>query len=199
MNIFQKISAIMNEVQYIQKDGQIAFGSTKYKAVTEEKVTSIIKPKLVKYGIVIIPIAIDERREGNITTLRTTYRVVNSENPDEFFDAVSVGQGSDTQDKGSNKASTGSWKYLCLRLFAIASGEDPDAVSSDELDAQQELTDPVVSPAVVHAQIVTLGGGDLDRINDFIHRFLKTDKNLDDLNLDESVRVKAALAKKVKG
>lgn len=198
MNIYQKISAIMGEVQYIQKDGQIAFGSTKYKAVTEEKVTSIIKPKLVKYGIVIIPVAIDERREGNITTLRTTYRVINAENPDEWFEAVSVGQGSDTQDKGSNKASTGSWKYLCLRLFAIASGEDPDAISSDELDAREELENPIVTPEIVRGQIMVLGGSDLDRINSFIHRFLSTEKDLDDLTLDEAVKVKAGLAQRVR-
>lgn len=197
MNIYQKISAIMGEVQYIQKDGQIAFGSTKYKAVTEEKVTSIIKPKLVKYGIVIIPVAIDERREGNITTLRTTYMVINAENPDEWFEAVSVGQGSDTQDKGSNKASTGSWKYLMLRLFAIASGEDPDAISSDELDAREELENPIVTPEIVRAQIMVLGGSDLDRINSFIHRFLGVEKDLDDLTLDEAVKVKAGLAQRV--
>ena len=199
MNIFQKISAIMNEVQYIQKDGQIAFGSTKYKAVTEEKVTSIIKPKLVKYGIVIIPISIDERREGNITTLRTTYRVVNSENPDEFFDAVSVGQGSDTQDKGSNKASTGSWKYLLLRLFAIASGEDPDAISSDELDAQQELTDPVVNAGLVKAQIMGMAKNDLERVNVFINKLFATDgtATLDDLSDSQLVQLKTAIAKKV--
>jgi len=192
MNLFEKISAIMGEVQYVQKDGQIAFGTTRYKAVTEEKVTTIVRPKLVKYGIVIIPISIDERREGNITTLRTTYRIINAENPDEYFDAMSVGQGSDTQDKGSNKASTGSWKYLLLRLFAIASGEDPDAISSDELDAR-EAEKP--NPTLLRQQILGLAEGDLTRVNTFLQRMFG--KNLDECSVPELQQGKVAIAKKV--
>lgn len=199
MNIYQKIQSVMQDIQYLTKDDQVSFGTTKYKAISEEKVTTTVRASMIKNGLVMYPETLDITKDGQITTVNVTYRMVNVEDPNEQIIIASCGQGSDTQDKGSGKAMTYAYKYALLRTFAIPTGEDPDKISSAELDAKQELTDPVVSPAVVHAQIVTLGGGDLDRINDFIHRFLKTDKDLDDLNLDESVRVKAALAKKVKG
>jgi len=199
MNIYRKIQAVMQDIQYLAKDDQVSFGTTKYKAISEEKVTTTVRASMIKNGLVMYPETLDISKEGQITTVNVTYRMVNVDEPNEHIIIASCGQGSDTQDKGSGKAMTYAYKYALLRTFAIPTGEDPDKISSAELDAKQELTDPVVSPAVIHAQIVTLGGNDLDRINDFIHRFLKTDKDLDDLNLDESVRVKAALAKKVKG
>lgn len=199
MNLYEKISAISDEVQYIQKDGRISFGSTSYKAVTEAKVTSIIKPKLCKHKVLIVPVDIDERRDGNITTLRTTYKVINAENPDEWFTAVSVGQGSDTQDKGANKASTASWKYLVLRLFNIPSGEDPDAISSDELDAKYAAETPVISRKLLNAQILALGGNDLPRINTFINKMFKTDgETLDSISDEKAQMVKVAMAQAAK-
>lgn len=49
MNIYQKISAIMNDVQYLAKDDHVSFGSTSYKALSEEKVTSIMRQELLKH------------------------------------------------------------------------------------------------------------------------------------------------------
>lgn len=199
MNLYEKISAISDEVQYIQKDGKIEFGSNKYKVVTESKVTSIIKPKLCKYRIVIVPVNIDERREGNITTLKTTYKIINAEDPAEWFAAESVGQGSDTQDKGANKASTASWKYLLLRLFNIPSGEDPDAVSSDELDAKYAAETPVINRQLLNAQITALGGNDLPRINTFINKMFHTEgESLETISDEKAQMVKVALAQAAK-
>ena len=39
MNIYEKIAAIMQDVQYLAKDDHVEFGSNKYKALSEEKVT----------------------------------------------------------------------------------------------------------------------------------------------------------------
>ena len=47
---------------------------------------------------------------------------------------MSSGTGVDTQDKGVGKAMTYAYKYLLLRTFAIPTGEDPDKISSAELD-----------------------------------------------------------------
>lgn len=134
MNIYEKISKVMEDIQYLTKDGKVEFGSTKYKAISEEKVTTAVRASLITNGIVIIPIQQEHRREGNLSSVDVTYRIQNIENSDDFILAVSSGTGADTQDKGVGKAMTYAYKYLLLRTFAIPTGEDPDKISSAELD-----------------------------------------------------------------
>lgn len=134
MNIYGKISAIMQDVQYLAKDDHVSFGSTSYKALSEEKVTSIMRAELLKHRLVVFPIEQTSSRAGNITHVDVKYRLLNVENPDEFIDIVSCGDGADTQDKGSGKAMTYAYKYMWLRTFALPTGEDPDKISSAELD-----------------------------------------------------------------
>lgn len=137
MNIYQKISAIMNDVQYLAKDDHVSFGSTSYKALSEEKVTSIMRQELLKHNLVVFPVEQAASRTGNITHVDAKYRIVNVDNPDEFIEVVSCGDGADTQDKGSGKAMTYAFKYMWLRTFALPTGEDPDKISSAELDAKE--------------------------------------------------------------
>ena len=137
LTLMEKIVAIMSEVEKLQKDDNVEFGKTKYKALSEEKVTTIMHEKLVKYKIVVIPISYDWNREGTITHVDAKYRIINAENPEDFIEVVSCGDGADTQDKGSGKAMTYAYKYMWLRTFAIPTGEDPDKVSSDQLDAEE--------------------------------------------------------------
>ena len=160
MNIYQKINAIMGEIQYLSKDDKVEFGNTKYKALSEEKVTGIVREKLVKYGLVLYPTSQTVMKEGQITTTNTTYIMVNMENPEEKIEIASSGQGSDSQDKGVGKAMTYSYKYALLRTFAIPTGEDPDKISSEELSAkyaEEESKDPVAEDAMARKVILALG------------------------------------------
>lgn len=137
MNIYEKITAIMEDVQYLTKDDRVEFGNTKYRALSEEKVTTIMRAELLKYKLVVYPVAQSANRSGSITHVDVTYRLVNVENPEEYIEIVSCGDGADTQDKGSGKAMTYAFKYMWLRTFALPTGEDPDKISSAELDAKQ--------------------------------------------------------------
>lgn len=134
MNLYEKMSAIMADVQYLTKDDTVAFNSTKYKALSEEKVTTIMRAKLLEYKLVVYPISQASNRAGSITHVDVVYRMVNVENPEEYIDIASCGDGADTQDKGSGKAMTYAFKYMWLRTFALPTGEDPDKISSAELD-----------------------------------------------------------------
>lgn len=134
MNIYEKISAIMKDVQYLAKDDRVEFGQTKYKALSEEKVTSILRAELIKYNLVVYPVSQSANRSGTITHVDVVYRMVNVENPEEYIEIASCGDGADTQDKGSGKAMTYAFKYMWLRTFALPTGEDPDKISSAELD-----------------------------------------------------------------
>ena len=135
MNIYEKIAAIMQDVQYLAKDDHVKFGQTSYKALSEEKVTTIMRAELMKYKLVVFPVEQSASRSGNISHVDVKYRMVNVENPEEYIEIVSSGDGADTQDKGSGKAMTYAFKYMWLRTFALPTGEDPDKISSDELDA----------------------------------------------------------------
>ena len=201
MNIYQKIQAVMQDIQYLAKDDQVSVGTTKYKASSEEKVTTTVRASMIKYGLVMYPETQEIMRDGQITTVNTTYRMVNTDNADEQIVIASSGQGSDTQDKGSGKAMTYAFKYALLRTFMIPTGEDPDKVSSAELDAKQDLSDPVVNAGLVKAQIMGMAKNDLERVNVFINKLFATDgtATLDDLSDSQLVQLKTAIAKKVKG
>ena len=143
MNIYEKIAAIMQDVQYLAKDDHVEFGSTKYKALSEEKVTSIMRAELLKHKLVVYPIAQTANRTGNITHADVVYRMVNVEAPAAYIALASCGDGADTQDKGSGKAMTYAFKYMWLRTFALPTGEDPDKISSAELDEKERNAAPV--------------------------------------------------------
>lgn len=135
----------MKDVEYLAKDDFVSTGGNKgYKAISEEKVTNTVRTSLIKNNLVILPVKrefdrVDEPtvdKYGNpkvnrLTTVKSQYKIVNIDNPDEFELIESGGTGVDTQDKGIGKAMTYDYKYLLLRTFAIPTGEDPDKVSSD--------------------------------------------------------------------
>lgn len=160
-NLYQRISAIMADVAYLQKDDKVDTGGGKsYKAITEEKVTGAIRAAMIKHGVVIFPVAQCSTRDdetvkdkyGNdkvnrITTVETTYRIVNVDNPDDCIETVSTGTGVDTQDKGVGKAMTYAYKYLLLRTFAIPTGDDPDKISSDLYSADLYGSEEQEKPA----------------------------------------------------
>lgn len=135
-NIYEKIAAVMQDVQYLAKDDNVSFGQTNYKALSEEKVTVIMRSAMMKHRLVVFPIEQSATRTGNITHVDVKYRIVNIDDPADYIEVVSCGDGADTQDKGSGKAMTYAFKYMWLRTFAIPTGEDPDKISSAQLDEE---------------------------------------------------------------
>lgn len=138
MNLHEKILSIMQEVRRLQKDDQVEFGNTKYKALSEEKVTEIMRKQLVEKRIVVFPIEQNCSRTGQITHVDVKYRMVNVDDPTDFIEIVSSGDGADSQDKGAGKAMTYAYKYMWLRTFALPTGEDPDKISSAQLDDEEK-------------------------------------------------------------
>ena len=137
MNIYQKINEIMKNIEYLTKDDQVAFGTTKYKAISEEKVTTAVREQLVKQGIIIIPV--EQQSENKelirtdksvnmLTSVHVKYRIQNIDDVNDYIEVESNGTGVDTQDKGVGKAMTYAYKYMLLRTFAIPTGEDTVAL-----------------------------------------------------------------------
>lgn len=147
MNIYQKISEVMKAIEYLAKDDKVEFGTTKYKAISEEKVTTAVREQLIKQGIVIVPImqesAVTEliRTDKSVNQradVHTRYRIQNIDDVSDFIEIESNGSGVDTQDKAVGKAMTYAYKYMLLRTFAIPTGEDPDKISSAETDYKMQ-------------------------------------------------------------
>ena len=131
LNVYQRISKVMEKVQYLSKDGFIKtslYSEQGYKAISEEKVTSSIREALIDVGLVIMPIRMNHTRtdevlkdkNGNekvsrLVTVDATYRIQNIDNKEDYIEVVSSGTGVDTQDKAVGKAMTYAYKYMLLR------------------------------------------------------------------------------------
>ena len=167
MNIYEKINKVMQNIEYLTKDDKVEFGTTKYKAISEEKVTTAVRNELVKVGIAIIPIEQEmnvvelirtDKSVNQRTDVNVKYRIQNIEDVNDYIIASSSGSGVDTQDKGIGKAMTYAYKYLLLRTFAIPTGEDPDKISSAEIDSKIAAEIPAkITPTMVEAlrQMIT--------------------------------------------
>lgn len=138
-NLYQKMLEVMKNIEYLNKDDRVKYRDTDYRAMSEEKVTMTVRKELIKQGLVVFPIDQTVEKDGNITTTNTKYKMVNTDNPEEYVILASSGQGADTQDKGVGKAMTYSFKYMLLRTFAIPTGEDPDKIASDQIDDDEKI------------------------------------------------------------
>ena len=148
MNIYQKMSAITQEISTVAKNLQVGEGKNQYKAVGEADVLAAVKPVEAKHGVYSYPYSreIVESGEMVATTkygerkslylrLKTVYRFVNMEKPDEYIDITTYGDGVDSQDKATGKAMTYSDKYALLKAYKIQTGDDPDQNASETLNS----------------------------------------------------------------
>ena len=137
MNLYEKINLIMADVKSLQKDGRVAYKNTNYNFLSEAKTTEKFHEAFTKVKVALLPIKAEETKEGTLTRGCYTYRLIDCENPEDFIDLQAWGQGQDSGDKGSGKASSYAYKYLLWRTFAIPSNDDPDQISSDEFKAKE--------------------------------------------------------------
>ena len=147
-NLYQRISAVMQDVVYLKKDKAVSTGgSGSYQALSEETVTKNVRDSMIRHGLVILPVEQEQRLEDlnrgagkivSLTTVNARYKIINIDNPGEYEMLASSGTGVDSQDKGVGKAQTYAYKYLLLRTFGIATGNETDSVGNYELEQQQE-------------------------------------------------------------
>ena len=132
MSVYEKMLNVMSKVGYLNKDGFVETSKGKgYKALTDEKVLTAIRPVLVEERLLMIPVKMDHRRtdekvtaydrEGNqiervnrLTDVDMVFRFIDVDNPSDIVEVVSSGTGVDTQDKGIGKAQTYAKKYAIL-------------------------------------------------------------------------------------
>lgn len=150
-NIYQRMSAITEEINRVAKNLTVGVGKSAYKAAGEADILAAVKPAEAKHGIYSYPLEreiIETDVLTNISTdyngnsvekkqlfmrIRVVYRFVNVDNPSEYIDITSFGDGIDSGDKGTGKAMTYADKYALLKAYKIETGDDPDQHASDDL------------------------------------------------------------------
>lgn len=148
MNIHQRMLAITSELQTVAKNLIVQQTKTSsYKAVSERDILDAVKPLEVKYGVYSYPVSreilesnlLESESEYNgkitkkttfMTRIKTVYRFVNVDIPDDYVETVTFAEGIDSQDKGSGKAMTYADKYALMKAYKISTGDDPDQTAS---------------------------------------------------------------------
>ena len=155
MNIYQRMSAITNEITAVAKNLAVGTGKSSYKAVGEADVLAAVKPAEEKFGVYSFPVDREIIESAVLTStkvyndqefetkqqfmrLRTVYRFVNMDKPEEYIDIATYGDGVDPQDKAPGKAMTYADKYALLKAYKIITGEDPDQKISEPLKGKEE-------------------------------------------------------------
>ncbi len=157
MNIYEKMSAITAELSAVAKNLQVGIGKSAYKAAGEADVLAAVKPLEAKYKVYSYPVAREIAESSVLTStstyggeqiekkqlfmrLCTVYRFVNTENPDEYIDITTYGDGVDPQDKAPGKAMTYSDKYALMKAYKIITGDDPDQKASEPFTTKEPAT-----------------------------------------------------------
>lgn len=157
MNIYEKMAEITAEINTVAKNLNVETGKGKsYRAVSEADVLAAVKPIEKKHGVYSYPYEREIVESGELVNqtqygerkslflrVRTVYRFVNTEKPEEYLDIVTYGDGVDSQDKAPGKAMTYGDKYALLKAYKIQTGDDPDQNASGELLSQNIRTQKI--------------------------------------------------------
>ena len=143
LNVHQRISRIMSEIDYIKKDKSINFGKGGgFTVVGHDAVTKLIHPLLVKHGVNIIPTIKQIIQEGNRSRVDLEFRWVNIDNPDDHFITKASGYGIDQQDKGIGKGWSVAQRYTVLKTLHLETGDkdiEDDDINHVEVTKEENL------------------------------------------------------------
>ena len=169
MNIYEKMSAITQEITAVAKNLNVGWGKSSYKAVGEADVLKAVKSVESKFGVYSYPYSRQIVETGVLTSTRndgtetrqqflrieTVYRFVNVEAPEEYIDITTYGDGVDPQDKAPGKAMTYGDKYALLKAYKIITGDDPDQYASEPMKAKETHSGRTRAAATPAAPVMT--------------------------------------------
>jgi len=139
VNIYQRINEVRKAVAYVQKDKDVSTGKGSYKAVTHDMVTALVRPEMVKHGIVCFPVMVESNvaippkskdgTESSQIRYEATYdfTFVNADDPADKIVLRIQAHAMDNADKAPGKAISYAKKYAVLKLFEIETGEDEES------------------------------------------------------------------------
>lgn len=203
MNIYQKLAAITADLQTVAKNLTVEVSKNKtYKAVSERDIIDAVKPLEAKHGVYSYPVSREtlesERLESEgydgktkttfFTRIKTVYRFVNIEDPQDFIETVVFSVGLDSGDKGDGKAMTYGDKYALMKAYKISTGDDPDQSASVDTEyssvSRQTILDQIFAFDVTRKEL-----------DQFIQS-KRPDKDADTVSLADLRNIKQAILQK---
>ena len=202
MNIYQKLAAITADLQAVAKNLTVSTGKNSYKAVSERDIIDAVKPLEAKHGVYSYPVSREtlesERLESEsydgktkttfFTRIKTVYRFVNTEDPQDFIETVVFSVGLDSGDKGDGKAMTYGDKYALMKAYKISTGDDPDQSASVDTEyssvSRQTILDQIYALDVTRKEL------------DAFIQSKKPDKDADTVSLADLRSIKTAILQK---
>lgn len=142
-NIYQRINAVMKEVQYVQKDAAVTGAGQNYKAVTHDQVVSVARSALVESGIIIYPEQVSGefliKRDMSVTPpvkmglYSGSYKIhfVNIDNGEDRITVLVEAHANDNGDKAPGKALTYATKSAILKVLNLETGENDESRSAE--------------------------------------------------------------------
>jgi hypothetical protein len=133
-SLVRKLAEVANSIGRVPKNGYNSFH--KYHYVMEADLVDHVRPLLSERNIFIVP-RVGSRSQGEnysdfaheiddgLTSIVYEYEIIDGDSGESLITSA-VGYGSDKGDKGAYKASTGAFKYMLMRLFMVATGDDPE-------------------------------------------------------------------------
>jgi len=140
INIYQRINAVMKEVEYVKKDSAVSGMGGGYKAVSHDQVISVARKSLVDNGVVIFPNQIKgeflQMRDINATPqpikmglYSGTYEInfVNINDGNDRITATIEAHANDNGDKAPGKALSYATKSAILKVLSLESGDNDES------------------------------------------------------------------------
>lgn len=147
MNIYQRINAVMQAVEYVQKDATVDTGGGRsYRAVSHDMVLSVLRKAMVDNGIVTRveqlhseliqtrgPDPRADKSQFSQHLYAGAYAVdfVNIEKPEDYARVVINAHAQDSGDKAPGKAVSYAVKYAMLKTFGLETGENDESRSAE--------------------------------------------------------------------
>lgn len=153
MNIYEAITAIMNEGYAISKAKKNAQQGFMYRGIDD--VMNTFQPLMAKNHIFVVPEVLEHTREERTTgkgatllysILRVKYTFFADDGTS--VSAVVIGEGMDSGDKASNKAMAVAMKYAMFQTFCIPTEDmtDPDGETPPPSTPKAQTPKPALEP-----------------------------------------------------
>jgi hypothetical protein len=133
-NIYQRVNAVMNDCNYLQKKA-----AQQGKGIKYDEVIAMLREHLINHGVVMTFNQSSMELLGGVEgTKQKVYQgsyamtLTNMDKPDQTINHTVFAQGMDGGDKAPGKAFTYAVKMMLVKGFAIETGEDEESRAEKE-------------------------------------------------------------------
>ena len=138
-NIYQAMAEVMKDIDAVGKNQKNQQQGFKFRGIDD--VYNAVHPILAKHGVFTVPTVLNERTEerqtrngGNLIYRILTMKYTFFASDGSSVEAVVIGEGMDSGDKGANKGMAIAHKYALLQTLCIP--------TEDMIDPDSEVQDP---------------------------------------------------------